>query len=318
MLIYLIIFLILITLIYLFIIRLWLNQLEKKTNISQELIEWLKVNNFSLDQKLSEQMRNFNDRLDKAVYIIAQVQKNIGEFFEIGRSLKDFQQFLSSPKLRGNIGEQILKDLLNQHFPKTSFKTQYKFKNGETVDAVIFTSQGLIPVDAKFPLDNFKKYLNTTSEKEKNNFKKNFINDVKKHIETIAKKYILPQENTVDYALMYIPSENIYYEIITNDEIFEFAGEKMILPVSPMSFYAYMKSLLLSFEGQKIEEKARQVIILLKAIKQDYLKLEDNLNKLNTHLTNAYNQSNKVLITFQSLGQKINTSFSIEDKEKNY
>ncbi len=314
--IYFIILLIFIPVVFLYIIRVWLNKLEEKNTLSQELIEWLKTNNTSLDQKLSEQMRNFNDRLDKAAYIIAQVQKNIGEFSEIGRSLKDFQQFLSSPKIRGNIGEQILKDLLNQHFPKTSFKTQYKFKNGETVDAVIFTSQGLIPIDAKFPLDNFKKYLNTADEKEKLNYKKNFISDLKKHIEAIAKKYILPQENTVDYALMYIPSENIYYEIITNDELFDFAGKKMVLPVSPMSFYAYMKALLLSFEGQKIEEKAKQVISLLKAIKQDYLKLESNLNKLNTHLTNAYNQSNKVLTTFQSLGQKINTSFSIEDKEK--
>lgn len=313
---YVIVFLILIFSLFLLIIRLWLNQIEKKTNISQELIEWLKTNNSSLDQKLSEQMRNFNDRLDKAAFIIGQVQKNIGEFSEIGRSIKDLQQYLSSPKLRGNIGEQILKDLLNQHFPKTSFKTQYKFKNGETVDAVIFTSQGLIPIDSKFPLDNFKKYLNSVDEKEKLNFKKIFVNDVKKHIETIAKKYILPQENTVDYALMYIPSENVYYEIINNEEIFDFAGKKMVLPVSPMSFYAYIKAILISFEGQKIEEKAREVISLLKSIKQDYLKIEDNLNKLNTHITNAYNQSNKVLTSFQSLGQKINTSFSLQNNEK--
>lgn len=302
---------------FLIIIRFWLKKIEEKTKISEELIEWLKSTTASTDAKLQKQMEAFNERLDKAALVIAQVQKNIGEFSEIGRSIKDLQSFLSSPKIRGNLGEQILKDLLKQHFPQNSYKIQYVFKNGEKVDAVIITSQGLIPIDAKFPLENFKKYSKTQDQKEKNIFKKAFVDDVKKHINDIAKKYILPEEKTVDYALMYIPSENIYYEIINNEELFDYAGKKMVLPVSPMSFYAYMKAILLSFEGQKIEEKAKKIIDLLNAIKKDYQNIEGNLSVLNKHIINAYNQSNQLTKNFQSLGQKLSsTNLLTQEKEK--
>ncbi len=302
--------------IILFIIRLWLNKLEEKTKLSDELVEWLKSSTTSVDKKLSSQMQMFNERLDKAAYIIAQVQKNIGEFSEIGRSMKELQEFLSSPKIRGNIGEQILKDLLKQYFPKDSYKLQYAFKNGEKVDAVIITSQGLIPIDSKFPLENFKKYSKAIDNKEKINFKKLFIADVKKHITNISKKYILPDEKTVDYALMYIPSENVYYEIINNDELFDYAGIKMVLPVSPMSFYAYIKAILISFQGQKIEEKAKQIIVLLNAIKKDYQKIDDNLSILNKHITNAYNQSSELTKNFQSLGQKLTSTNLLSGNEQ--
>ncbi|MFH0979358.1 MAG: DNA recombination protein RmuC [Candidatus Roizmanbacteria bacterium] len=299
------------------ILRFWLNRLEEKTKISDELVEWLKSTNISTDKKLTEQMNTFNARLDKSAYVIAQVQKNIGEFSEIGRSMKELQEFLSSPKIRGNIGEQILRDLLKQYFPKGSYKLQYTFKTGEKVDAVIVTSQGLIPIDAKFPLENFKKYSKATDAKERQNFKKIFISDVKKHIQDISRKYIVPDEKTLDYALMYIPSENVYYEIINSDELFDFAGAKMVLPVSPMSFYAYIKAILISFEGQKIEEKAKQVIILLSAIKKDYQRTEENLSVLNKHITNAYNQSSQVSKNFQSLGQKLTSTNLLPEKNEN-
>jgi DNA recombination protein RmuC len=294
----------------------FIKRIEEKTKISEELIEWLKNTTQLTDQKLNQQMTAFNQRLDKAAFVISQLQKNVGELSEIGRGIKELQQFLSSPKIRGNIGEQILKDFLKQYFPKNNYQLQYQFKNGEKVDAVIFTSSGIIPIDAKFPLENFKKYLQAKSEEERNIFKKDFVNDVKKHIQTIAKKYILPEEKTVDYALMYIPSEKIYYEIINDDDLFNFAGEKMVLPVSPLSLYAYTKAILLSFEGQKIEEKAKKIITLLTAIKKDYQKIQDNFFVLNKHLNNAYNQSNNVLQNINSLGQKLSAFNLIEEKEE--
>lgn len=299
------------------VLRLWLNKLEEKSKISEELVDWLKSNSTNTDKRMVDQMTVFNARLDKAAYVIAEVQKNIGEFSEIGRSMKELQEFLASPKIRGNIGEQILKELLKQYFPKDSYSLQYQFRNGEKVDAVIKTSQGLIPIDSKFPFENFKKYTKTSDTKEKDVFKKLFISDVKKHIGDIARKYILPDEKTVDYALMYIPSENVYYEIINTDEIFDYAGSRMVLPVSPMSFYAYIKAILISFEGQKIEEKAKQVLTLLNAIKKDYQRTEENLSVLNKHIANAYNQSSQVTKNFASLGEKLTTTNLLsETKEK--
>ena len=294
----------------------FLKRVEEKTKISEELIEWLKNSTQITDQKLTQQMSAFNQRLDKTAFVISQLQKNVGELSEIGRGIKELQQFLSSPKIRGSIGEQILKDFLKQYFPKDSFRLQYQFKNGEKVDAAIFTSSGIIPIDSKFPLENFKKYISSQNEEEKNKFKKEFIADVKKHIQNISKKYILPEEKTVDYALMYIPSEKIYYEVISNDEIFDYAGEKMVLPVSPLSLYAYIKSILLSLEGQKIEEKAKRIVNLLAAIKKDYQKIEEDFLVLNRHLNNAYNQSNNVGKLIQNLGQKLLSFNLIEEDNK--
>ncbi|OGK21105.1 hypothetical protein A2866_02805 [Candidatus Roizmanbacteria bacterium RIFCSPHIGHO2_01_FULL_39_8] len=305
--------------VFLFVIRLWFRQLEEKTKVSNELIEWLKTSTANVDQRLNEHMTQFNSRLDNAARIIAQVQKNIGEFSEIGRSMQELQEFLRSPKLRGNLGEQILKDLLAEHFPKDSFKLQYSFKSGERVDAIIKTSQGFIPIDSKFPIENCVKMWKAVNTQEKEKHKREFEKDVKKHVDDIAKKYILLSEGTVDYALMYIPSESIYYEIINNSQLYTYSGKKRVLPVSPMSFYAYMKAILMSFEGQRIQSKAKEIIEILETMKKDYEKTDEALSVLTKHVTNAYNQVSQVSKSFLSLGQKLSSTrllSSAEDEEK--
>ncbi len=260
-------------------------------------------------------MEMFNTRLDKAAYVISQVQKSIGEFSEIGRSMQDLQEFLQSPKLRGNIGEQILKDLLAQYFPQDVFKLQYTFKSGHKVDAILKTSQGMISIDSKFPLENFRKMVGAKTPEDKRKFKKDFEKDVKKHIADISKKYINVAEGTLDYALMYIPSESVYYEIINNAELFDYAGDQRILPVSPMSFYAYMKAILMSFEGQRFQALAKEILAILKSIQKDYEKTDEAFSVLGRHLTNAANQLPNVVSSFGSLGQKISATNMLTAKE---
>ncbi len=291
----------------LFFIKSWLNKLEEKTTLSSDVVEWLKTSNLSVDQKLTKNLE-----------IFASVQKTIGEFSEIGRSMKELQEYLTSPKLRGNIGEHVLKELLAQNFPKSSYKLQYHFKTGSIVDAVLITSQGLIPIDSKFPIDTFKKIAKATNKDEVAAIKKDFERDVKKHVDDIARKYILAEEKTVDYALMYVPSESVYYELINSETVFDYAGQNRVLPVSPMSFYAYIKAILISFEGEKIETKAKGILKILQAIKKDYQKTDEAFSILNKHVTNAYNQSSQVTKTFSSLGQKLETTnlLTIEKEEK--
>ncbi|MBI3620524.1 DNA recombination protein RmuC [Candidatus Roizmanbacteria bacterium] len=299
----------------LLIIRLWLNKIESNAKTSDELIAWMKdlgarveSSTLQVDHKLTRNMELFNNRLDSAAQIMGQVQKSIGEFSEIGRSMKDLQDLLQSPKLRGNIGEQILKELLGQYLPADSYHLQHIFKSGEKVDAVIKTTQGYIPIDSKFPIDNFRRLLKAQTKEEKERFKKEFRNDVKKHILDIARKYILVDEGTYDYALMYIPSEAIYYEIICDTDLFECAADKRVLPVSPVSFYAYMKAILMSFEGQRIQSQAKEILSLLKAIQKDYEKSHEALTTLGRHITNSHNQLQDVGKLFASLGQKIHSS----------
>src|SRR3989344_6070301 len=248
-----------------------LNDLSEKQKPSNELLEYLRTTNVRMDA----QGKAFNDRLDNAAKVIGDVQKNIGEMSEIGRGMKELQDFLKNPKLRGNIGEQVLNELLKQYLPKESFNLQYIFRSGEKVDAAIKTSAGIIPIDSKFPMENFRKMGNTEDDEVRKGAQRDFESDVKKHIDDISKKYILTEEGTIDYALMYIPSEAIYYEVVNNGDLFDYASEKRVLPVSPTTFYAYLKAILMSFEGQKIESQAKEILTALRAIQKDYEKVED-------------------------------------------
>lgn len=295
-----------------------LSDLKEAQKPSEELLEIIKMlqTGSKEDRKvlldsLQKNTQALNERLDNAARVISQVQRNIGEFSEIGRGMKDLQDFLRSPKLRGNVGEQILKELLGQMLPKQSFHLQYTFKSGDKVDAAIKTAAGIIPIDSKFPMENFRRMMGEGSDSEKKAFGKEFERDVKAHIDAISKKYILTEEGTIDYALMYIPSEAVYYEVANNLGLFEYAATKRVLPVSPTTFYAYLRAILMSFEGQKIEAKAREILSTLRAIQKDYSKVEDNLGVLQKHLNNAYNIMSSVITSFAQLGQKIVSTQSL-------
>lgn len=310
--------------ILLLVLRGWFKHLEDKSKPSQELMAWLKDigrridhSSDSMDKKLAENMQVFNARLDTSARVIGNLQREIGEFSEIGKSMKQLQEFLQSPKLRGNIGEQVLKEILQQHFPHDSFELQYAFSSGEKVDAVLKTSHGLVPIDAKFPAENFRRLMDAGTEADRQSYRKEFVKDVRKHIQDIAKKYIVSDEETIDYALMYVPSEAVYYEIINNPDLFDFAGKKRVLPVSPMSFYAYLKAILMSFEGEKIQQQAKEILILLKSLQKDYEGSHEVLQVLTKHVTNASNQLASFTRSFQSLGQKLEATqrLSLQDKD---
>ncbi len=295
-----------------FLINKKLSQIAEKSKPDETLMEWLKT-----QQKDSQETsKAINERLDRAARVISGVQKSIGEMSEIGRGMRDLQEFLRSPKLRGNIGEQVLKELLGQMLPKQTFNLQYSFKSGAKVDAAIKTGAGMIPVDAKFPMENFRKMTAAETEAEKKDYEKAFIKDVKKHIDDISSKYILTDEGTIDYALMYLPSEAVYYEVVNNSSLFDYSGKKRVLPVSPMTFYAYLRAILMSFEGQKIEAKARQILSSLRAIQRDYNKMGDNLSVLSKHVQNAYNQMSNVLSGFTLLGQKLSSTQALGEGTK--
>ena len=246
--------------------------------------------------------------MDNAARVISQVQRNLGEMSEIGKGIRTLQDFLQSPKLRGGLGEEVLKEMIGQTFPKNAFHLQYPFKSGVKVDAVLKTEAGLLCIDSKFPMENFNLMLKGETEAERNSGKKEFIQDVKKHIEDISRKYILPEEGTMDFALMYIPSEAVYYEVVNIQELSNFARRLRVYPVSPNTLYAHLQVLLLSFEGKDLGAKSREVFRILRAIHKDYGKVEENLSTLQKHLNNAYNMMSNVFSSFTQLGQKISST----------
>jgi len=297
----------------------WLKAMQKSVEeTNQNLNKVMRETNKNMVDSLQQSSQSMNERLDKAAEFISGVKKEVGQMAEIGRGMKDIQDFLQSPKLRGNIGEMVLRQLLEQMLPKQSFHLQYMFKSGEIVDAAISTSAGILSVDSKFPMENFRRIMSSRNEQEKKSAHRDFANDVRKHIRAISSKYILTDEGTIDYALMYIPSESVYYEVVNNTDLFDYAGKHRVLPVSPTTFYAYMKAILMSFEGQKIEMRAQQILSSLQAMEKDYGKVNDSLGILNRHLTNAYNQMNNVLSGFTLLGQKLINTKVLGKSEKNY
>lgn len=283
----------------------WLSSLQNSLN----------TNSQHLTTTLQSSYKELHERLDRATAVIGDLKKEAGVFSEVGRSMKDLQDYLKSPKLRGNIGEQVLKDLVGQMFPKKSLFLQHAFKSGLIVDVAIQTDAGLLPIDSKFPLENFQKMFRSEDEKEKEAFKNLFLRDVKKHIKDISSKYILPGEGTVDFALMYLPSESVYYEVVSLSDLMDYARDMRVYPVSPTTLYAHLQTILLSFEGKKIESKSKEIYTILRAIAKDYERLDGNLSTLNRHITNAANQMSDTNQTFAALGQKISSTKTLDSKE---
>ena len=289
----------------------WLQSMQASMEATNKTLhEALRGTSTDVTKALAENTRQLNTRLDNAAKVIGDVQKNLGEMSEVGRGLKSLQEFLQSPKLRGGIGEEIMSQTIGQTFPKNAFHLQYQFKSGSKVDAVLKTDAGLLCIDSKFPLENFE-----AMAKGHEAAKKDFASDVKKHITDISKKYILPEEGTMDFALMYIPSEPIYYEVVNTPDLMKFARDSRVYPVSPSTFYAHLQVLLVSFQGKELEAKSREVFRLLRAIQKDYGQVEENLNTLGRHLTNAHNQMGNVSQTFGALGQKLTRTQTLSEAD---
>src|SRR5512142_731384 len=252
-------------------------------------------------EQLQKSTGDLNTRLDNAAKVVSEVSKGLGglaeatkKVFEVGKDIAGLQEILRSPKLRGGLGELFLGDLLAQIFPPAHYSLQHRFKSGEAVDAVIKLGHNLVPIDAKFPLENFRRVVETATEDERRTAKRKFISDVKKHVDSISAKYILPDEGTFDFALMYIPAENVYYELVIKDEavdtdkgLLNYSFAKRVIPVSPNSFYAYLQTILLGLKGLHIEERAREILKNIARLSGDFRKFEDEFELVGKHLTNT-------------------------------
>jgi DNA recombination protein RmuC len=258
-----------------------------------------------LTQNINQQLQNMSSQFRKTTGDIGgtlgDVKKDLGkmevitrEVLEKAKNISNLENLLRAPKFRGGFGELFLGDLLGQILPPAYFKLQHKFKSGEMVDAIIHIGDNIVPIDAKFPLENFQKFASEENTKEKEDLRKKFVTDVKKHINEISKKYILPDEGTYDFALMYIPAENIYYETILKEEnlgeersIFSSALKKRVIPVSPNSFYAYLQVIVQGLKGLQIEKSAREIFQRLTRLQGDLTRFRKDFEILGSHLGHA-------------------------------
>jgi DNA recombination protein RmuC len=250
---------------------------------------------------MSDSSKSIQARLDNTHKVVGDVRQELGllkessrRMLEIGKDISSLEMILRPPKLRGGLGELFLADLLSQILPPDHYKLQYRFKGGETVDAVILLRLGMVPIDAKFPLENFRRILEAETAEDRKAPKRAFIKDVKGHIDAISKKYIRMDENTFDFALMYIPAENVYYETIIKDDafggdmsLFTYALQKRVIPVSPNSFYAYLQTIILGLQGMRIEARSREVIENLARLNKEFERFSEAFRLVGQHMDNS-------------------------------
>jgi len=308
------------------------TNLQSKKDDSQDkqiqvILEWMKdmkgsveKTSESMERKLKEQneaMQNQSkvlwERLDNASKVIGGVQKQLGSIEEFGKDMKDLSNVLKSPKLRGGLGEQFLYDILSDSLPKEFYQVQYKFKNGAMCDAVIFSSNGIIPIDSKFSMENYQAMSNADNDKDRDTYKKMFTKDVEKRIDEIASKYILPDEGTTDQAVMYVPSESIYYELITNNQkIIDYSNKRKVVLSSPNTITFLLKTILIAFKQSQLNKSANEILKSLDGLIVEGNKFNEELDTLDGHITRSAKSMDNVKNRYTKLFGKIEKMHEIE------
>jgi DNA recombination protein RmuC len=256
----------------------------------------------ALQTSLQTGQSTLNQSLQSSQKVLGELHSQIGvlqgtnkQMLQVGDEVRRLQNILSAPKLRGQMGEWSLENLLSSVLPKESYKLQYAFKDGKVVDALIKMTEFSVPVDAKFPLPGFEKVAAAENDQERSKLRRQFLKDVTIHIDKIASDYIRPAEGTLDFALCYIPAENVYYETIVKyagetQDILQYSLDKRVIPVSPNLLYAYLMTVAMGLHGLQIEKQAAEIRQNLKKLNASFGDFGTHWEVLGKHLRNAYGQ----------------------------
>ncbi|MBI5139080.1 DNA recombination protein RmuC [Candidatus Nomurabacteria bacterium] len=284
------------------------NKLDSKLTESRRDMQDAVRTQFSESQKV---LKDINEQMNKSLVDVTREQTKTNEatrqFITIADKLGDLEKTLKHQKQRGNWGEASLELILSNTLAPGEYQMQYEFKNKETVDAVIITKEGIIPIDAKFSLDNYDRVVHAIDDRQREELEKEFKNDLKKRIDETS-KYVRPEEGTLPFAFMYIPAEAIYYDLLVNEvgsikvntrNLIDYAyNEKKVIVISPTTFMAYLQSVLYGFKAFKIEKSAKEIIKKVEDLGKHLKSYDEYHNKLGNALgtvVNHYNASNKEL-----------------------
>jgi len=299
---------------------------QELKEIRKELAEAREKNIETLQKQLEQSGQIARDATLRIRDITSQLEKIHADHqhvIDVKEQLGRLTDVLANPKQRGILGEYFLETLLKNVFQPNQYKLQYKFKDGEIVDAVIFVKDKIIPIDSKFSLENYNRILEERDPSRKEELEKILKQDLKNRIEETA-KYIRPSEGTMDFAFMFIPSEGIYYDLLINQvgavkistyDLIEYAfKEKHVIIVSPTSFYAYLQTVLQGLRALQIEESAKEILEKVEILRKHLLNYNEFLAKLGNHLGTTVNAYNKAYKEFAKIEK--DTARLTEGKEK--
>jgi DNA recombination protein RmuC len=280
--------------------------------LRDETARQLNERNADVDRRLADMTETVDRRLEGAGQATTRIHERLGEVTKAtaemiarAKELGRLEQALRPPKARGGFGELLLENLLRDRLPPDAYELQYTFPSGERVDAVIRAAGRLLPVDAKFPLDNYERMASAGDEAEQQLHEKAFSRDVKGHIDAIASKYIRPDHGTFDLAFMYLPAEAIHYELVSGKTgaLLTYAHGKRVFPVSATTFAAYLQMIVLGLKGMQIEQRAEEVMKYCAALQKDFSAFREDFDLVGKHLSNAqgkYASAEKRLDRFEA------------------
>jgi DNA recombination protein RmuC len=257
-----------------------------------------------LDGRLLTTQRSAGETATQIAEKLARVEAGTKSMLERANDLKRLEQALRPPKARGGFGELLLGNLLADMLPGSAFELQYGFQSGERVDAVV-KAEKLLPVDAKFPLDNVHRVLDAEDDEQRVLARRALAKDVKTHVDAIANKYVKPGEGTYDFAFMYLPAETVYYEVACGGtgDLQQYALGRRVFPVSPATFHAYLTMILIGLRGLQIEQHAQEVMAYCGQLAQEFSRFKDDFDVVGKHIGNAqgrYGEAQRRLERFET------------------
>ncbi|HEY5713761.1 MAG TPA: DNA recombination protein RmuC [Candidatus Gracilibacteria bacterium] len=284
------------------VVFLWLlfARAGKSQNLDQTVTQILEKERTFRQQEQEGLRKEFRDNSQamqnqffKSSQVIGELQKELGKMGHVATRIEHLDKLFRAPKARGNMGEESLEEILRTIFPETMWERQYSLGGG-IVDAVVKTSNGLIPVDAKFPLPAFEAFVHAQDEDSKGKALKQFHQDLKKRINEVE-KYIQPGGGTTHFAILFLPNESVYYEAcISVDHIQEYAREKRVLMTGPNTLLYILQMIFKAYQSQTFALKAQEALSQLSSVSHQSQKLEQNLEVLEKHITHAYQKMSEV------------------------
>ncbi len=247
-----------------------------------------------IDSRMTETQSTSTGMAQGIFERLGQVQSATESVAEQAREFTQLQDLLKAPKARGGLGEAMLEELLRQVLPPQSYSMQHRFRSGRVVDAAVKAGGKLVCIDSKFPLSNYKRMCDASDEIERIDAERSFTADVARHIKDISTRYILPDEDTFDFAVMYVPAEGVYAEVLRlshrKQPLFEGAIESRVIPMSPLNLYGYLQTILFGLKCLSIEEDAQRILDICGRLFQDVNRFTDEYDTLGRHLGHARNK----------------------------
>lgn len=282
---------------------------QRLDQIDEKLVKGIKHSSSTLQ----EQFRQSSEIIKEVTSNLSQLKDTNKQVLNFSEQLQSLENILKNPKQRGILGEYFLESLLSQVLSPNQYKMQHKFADGEIVDAAIYIKDQIIPIDAKFSLEKYNKMMEEKNRDKREEIERDFKNDVKKRIDETA-KYIRPQEGTADFALMFIPAEGIFYNLliyktgtanINTQNLIEYAFSKRVMITSPTSFFAYLQTILQGLKALKIEQSVKVIKKNIINLSKHLNSYQENMNKLGNHLGTTVNSFNNATKEFTKIDKDI-------------